>query len=118
MIDIIKRLEATVRLDAINGDSFERSVVNSQIREAIAEIKLYKGLLEAEQEDCQKQRETSQTQWERAEVAARDCASAERKTAEVCISMMKLETSLVAAIYKINIRGIYSTRSVNPLTLK
>jgi hypothetical protein len=32
------RLEATLKMDAINGDSFERAIVASQIREAITEI--------------------------------------------------------------------------------
>jgi len=32
------RLEASLRIDAINGDSFERAIVAKQIREAIAEL--------------------------------------------------------------------------------
>jgi len=36
---IENRLEASLKFDAINGDSYERSVVASQIREAILEIR-------------------------------------------------------------------------------
>jgi len=33
------RLEASLKMDAINGDPFERTIVAKQIREAIAEIR-------------------------------------------------------------------------------
>ena len=36
---IENRLEASLKFDAINGDSYERGVVASQIREAILEIR-------------------------------------------------------------------------------
>ncbi len=39
MSPIEDRLQATLRIDAVNGDSFERMVVAKQIKEAIDEIK-------------------------------------------------------------------------------
>ena len=38
MSDLVRRLNATLRTDAINGDSFERSVVESQVAEAVRYI--------------------------------------------------------------------------------
>ena len=35
MIDIVQRVEASLRMDAINGDGMERSVFESQIRELV-----------------------------------------------------------------------------------
>ena len=33
------RLEAAVKMDVINGDNFERSILESQIKESIIEIR-------------------------------------------------------------------------------
>ena len=38
MSDLVRRLNATLRTDAINGDSFERGIVESQIAEAVRYI--------------------------------------------------------------------------------
>lgn len=53
MSDILKRMRATIGMDAINGDAFERSVVGKQFEEAanrIAELETenanFKGRLE------------------------------------------------------------------------
>lgn len=48
MADIVKRLEASVRFDAINGDANERNVCKRQMVEAMAEInRLTRELAEA-----------------------------------------------------------------------
>lgn len=39
MSDIIKRLEASMRYDVINGDQSERAILGLQISEAISELK-------------------------------------------------------------------------------
>jgi len=36
--DIVQRLEASIRFDAINGDAHERNVCKRQMAEAIAEL--------------------------------------------------------------------------------
>lgn len=43
MSDIIKKLEASMRYDVINGDKSERAILSLQINEAIKKLKYLSG---------------------------------------------------------------------------
>ena len=47
MSDIVKKLNATLRIDAINGSAFDREIVESQISEAIRYIETLEAQLRA-----------------------------------------------------------------------
>ena len=52
MSDIAKRLRASVRMDAINGDGAERSVCGRQMLEAAAEIDRLESMVSLAQQEC------------------------------------------------------------------
>lgn len=54
MSNIEDRLAASLKYDAINGDSFERTIMAKQIREAIAEIKMLRAIVIAFGEESAK----------------------------------------------------------------
>lgn len=63
MTNLIKRLQATLRTDAVNGDKFERSVVGKQIKEAIDEIETLQNALEEAEKHYLKDVKVDGTIW-------------------------------------------------------
>jgi len=73
-MSIEQRLQASLNMDAVNGDAMERGVVAQQIREAVAELASFRQSAlqqDAEIELLRKQRINLMDRWE-CECASRD----------------------------------------------
>jgi len=84
----VEEIKKMTFFDGFAVDADGQHICTNYIRDFLfAEIKLYKGLLEVEQEDCQQVRKNKELNWHRAIVAEAKLATIERDTAATCAAI-------------------------------